>query len=226
MYIFIENFIELLKNENIIFFLLLSFIIGSIPFGLVITKIYGYGDIRNIGSGNIGATNVLRTGNKLLAALTLILDVSKSFIILYLAQINFKPIINEELITTLFVSLGLLSILGHMFSPFLLFKGGKGIATSAGILLFLSWPCALLSLLVWIISALIFKTSSLGALASSISAPIFFWSLREIVNTGLLSDSLRVSNIEIYIVLIIVLLIWIKHIPNIKRIIQGIESKI
>jgi len=226
MYIFIENFIELLKNENIIFFLLLSFIIGSIPFGLIITKIYGYGDIRNIGSGNIGATNVLRTGNKLLAALTLILDVSKSFIILYLAQINFKPIINEELITTLFVSLGLLSILGHMFSPFLLFKGGKGIATSAGILLFLSWPCALLSLLVWIISALIFKTSSLGALASSISAPIFFWSLREIVNTGLLSDSLRVSNIEIYIVLIIVLLIWIKHIPNIKRIIQGIESKI
>jgi len=226
MYIFIENFIELLKNENIIFFLLLSFIIGSIPFGLVITKIYGYGDIRNIGSGNIGATNVLRTGNKLLAALTLILDVSKSFIILYLAQINFKLIIDEELITTLFVSLGLLSILGHMFSPFLLFKGGKGIATSAGILLFLSWPCALLSLLVWIISALIFKTSSLGALASSISAPIFFWSLREIVNTGLLSDSLRVSNIEIYIVLIIVLLIWIKHIPNIKRIIQGIESKI
>jgi len=226
MYIFIENFIELLKNENIIFFLLLSFIIGSIPFGLIITKIYGYGDIRNIGSGNIGATNVLRTGNKLLAALTLILDVSKSFIILYLAQINFKLIIDEELITTLFVSLGLLSILGHMFSPFLLFKGGKGIATSAGILLFLSWPCALLSLLVWIISALIFKTSSLGALASSISAPIFFWSLREIVNTGLLSDSLRVSNIEIYIVLIIVLLIWIKHIPNIKRIIQGIESKI
>ena len=226
MYIFIENFIELLKNENIIFFLLLSFIIGSIPFGLIITKIYGYGDIRNIGSGNIGATNVLRTGNKLLAALTLILDVSKSFIILYLAQINFKPIIDEELITTLFVSLGLLSILGHMFSPFLLFKGGKGIATSAGILLFLSWPCALLSLLVWIISALIFKTSSLGALASSISAPIFFWSLREIVNTGVLSDSLRVSNIEIYIVLIIVLLIWIKHIPNIKRIIQGIESKI
>jgi glycerol-3-phosphate acyltransferase PlsY len=226
MYVFIENFIKLIHNQNIIIFLILSFIIGSIPFGLVIVKISGYGDIRKIGSGNIGATNVLRTGNKLIAALTLILDISKSFIIIYLAQINFKPIITEELLITLFLSLGLLSILGHMFSPFLLFKGGKGIATAAGILLFLSWPCALLTLLVWLLFATIFKTSSLGALTASISAPLFFWSLKEVVNTGLLPNSLRISNIEIYIVLIIVILIWIKHIPNIKRIIKGIESKI
>jgi len=226
MYVFLENFIELIHNQNIIIFLILSFIIGSLPFGLVIVKISGYGDIRKIGSGNIGATNVLRTGNKLIAALTLILDISKSFIIIYLAQINFKPIITEELLITLFLSLGLLSILGHMFSPFLLFKGGKGIATAAGILLFLSWPCALLTLLVWLLFATIFKTSSLGALTASISAPLFFWSLKELVNTGLLPNSLRISNIEIYIVLIIVILIWIKHIPNIKRIIKGIESKI
>ena len=226
MYVFLENFIELIHNQNIIIFLILSFIIGSIPFGLVIVKISGYGDIRKIGSGNIGATNVLRTGNKLIAALTLILDISKSFIIIYLAQINFKPIITEELLITLFLSLGLLSILGHMFSPFLLFKGGKGIATAAGILLFLSWPCALLTLLVWLLFATIFKTSSLAALTASISAPLFFWSLKEIVNTGLLPNSLRISNIEIYIVLIIVILIWIKHIPNIKRIIKGTESKI
>ena len=226
MYVFLENFIELIHNQNIIIFLILSFIIGSLPFGLVIVKISGYGDIRKIGSGNIGATNVLRTGNKLIAALTLILDISKSFIIIYLAQINFKPIITEELLITLFLSLGLLSILGHMFSPFLLFKGGKGIATAAGILLFLSWPCALLTLLVWLLFTTIFKTSSLGALTASISAPLFFWSLKELVNTGLLPNSLRISNIEIYIVLIIVILIWIKHIPNIKRIIKGIESKI
>lgn len=226
MYVFLENFIELIHNQNIIIFLILSFIIGSLPFGLVIVKISGYGDIRKIGSGNIGATNVLRTGNKLIAALTLILDISKSFIIIYLAQINFKPIITEELLITLFLSLGLLSILGHMFSPFLLFKGGKGIATAAGILLFLSWPCALLTLLVWLLFTTIFKTSSLGALTASISAPLFFWSLKEVVNTGLLPNSLRISNIEIYIVLIIVILIWIKHIPNIKRIIKGIESKI
>jgi glycerol-3-phosphate acyltransferase PlsY len=226
MYVFLENFIELIHNQNIIIFLILSFIIGSIPFGLVIVKISGYGDIRKIGSGNIGATNVLRTGNKLIAALTLILDISKSFIIIYLAQINFKPIITEELLITLFLSLGLLSILGHMFSPFLLFKGGKGIATAAGILLFLSWPCALLTLLVWLLFTTIFKTSSLGALTASISAPLFFWSLKEVVNTGLLPNSLKISNIEIYIVLIIVILIWIKHIPNIKRIIKGTESKI
>ena len=226
MYVFLENFIELIHNQNIIIFLILSFIIGSLPFGLVIVKISGYGDIRKIGSGNIGATNVLRTGNKLIAALTLILDISKSFIIIYLAQINFKPIITEELLITLFLSLGLLSILGHMFSPFLLFKGGKGIATAAGIILFLSWPCALLTLLVWLLFATIFKTSSLGALTASISAPLFFWSLKEVVNTGLLPNSLRISNIEIYIVLIIVILIWIKHIPNIKRIIKGTESKI
>ena len=226
MYVFLENFIELIHNQNIIIFLILSFIIGSIPFGLVIVKISGYGDIRKIGSGNIGATNVLRTGNKLIAALTLILDISKSFIIIYLAQINFKPIIAEELLITLLLSVGLLSILGHMFSPFLLFKGGKGIATAAGILLFLSWPCALLTLLVWLLFATIFKTSSLGALTASISAPLFFWSLKEVVNTGLLPNSLKISNIEIYIVLIIVILIWIKHIPNIKRIIKGTESKI
>ena len=226
MFIFIENFIELIKYQNIIIFLLLGFIIGSIPFGLIIVKISGYGDIRKIGSGNIGATNVLRTGNKFIAALTLIFDVSKSFIILYLAQIIFKPILNESLLMTLILSLSLLSIIGHMFSPFLLFKGGKGIATAAGILLFLSWPCALFSLLIWLFFALVFKISSLGALSASISAPILFWLISVTVKIGLLPNNFNIHNIEIYIVLIITALIWTKHIPNIKRIINGIESKI
>lgn len=226
MFIFIENFIELIKYQNIIIFLLLGFIIGSIPFGLIIVKISGYGDIRKIGSGNIGATNVLRTGNKFIAALTLIFDVSKSFIILYLAQIIFKPILNESLLMTLILSLSLLSIIGHIFSPFLLFKGGKGIATAAGILLFLSWPCALFSLLIWLFFALVFKISSLGALSASISAPILFWLISVTVKIGLLPNNFNIHNIEIYIVLIITTLIWIKHIPNIKRIINGIESKI
>ena len=226
MFIFIENFIELIKYQNIIIFLLLGFIIGSIPFGLIIVKISGYGDIRKIGSGNIGATNVLRTGNKFIAALTLIFDVSKSFIILYLAQIIFKPILNESLLMTLILSLSLLSIIGHIFSPFLLFKGGKGISTAAGILLFLSWPCALFSLLIWLFFALVFKISSLGALSASISAPILFWLISVTVKIGLLPNNFNIHNIEIYIVLIITTLIWIKHIPNIKRIINGIESKI
>lgn len=226
MYLFIENFIELIQYQNIIMYLFLGFIIGSIPFGLIIVKISGYGDIRKIGSGNIGATNVLRTGNKFIAVLTLIFDISKSFIILYLAEILFKSMLNEELLITLFLSLSLLSILGHMFSPFLLFKGGKGIATAAGILLFLSWPCALFTLLIWLFFALIFKTSSLGALSASITAPILFWLLNEIVKTGLLPNSLNIYNIEIYIVLIITTLIMAKHVPNIRRIIKGTESKI
>ena len=226
MYLFIENFIELIQYQNIIMYLFLGFIIGSIPFGLIIVKISGYGDIRKIGSGNIGATNVLRTGNKFIAVLTLIFDISKSFIILYLAEILFKSMLNEELLITLFLSLSLLSILGHMFSPFLLFKGGKGIATAAGILLFLSWPCALFTLLIWLFFSLIFKTSSLGALSASITAPILFWLLSKIVKVGLIPDNFYIYNIEIYIVLIITTLIMAKHVPNIRRIIKGTESKI
>jgi glycerol-3-phosphate acyltransferase PlsY len=226
MYLFIENFIELIQYQNIIIYLFLGFIIGSIPFGLIIVKISGYGDIRKIGSGNIGATNVLRTGNKFIAVLTLIFDISKSFIILYLAEILFKSILNEELLITLFLSLSLLSILGHMFSPFLLFKGGKGIATAAGILLFLSWPCALFTLLIWLFFVLIFKTSSLGALSASITAPMLFWLLSKIVKVGLIPDNFYIYNIEIYIVLIITTLIMAKHVPNIRRIIKGTESKI
>jgi glycerol-3-phosphate acyltransferase PlsY len=226
MYLFIENFIELIQYQNIIIYLFIGFIIGSIPFGLIIVKISGYGDIRKIGSGNIGATNVLRTGNKFIAVLTLIFDISKSFIILYLAEILFKSMLNEELLITLFLSLSLLSILGHMFSPFLLFKGGKGIATAAGILLFLSWPCALFTLLIWLFFALIFKTSSLGGLSASITAPILFWLLSKIVKVGLIPDNFYIYNIEIYIVLIITTLIMAKHVPNIRRIIKGTESKI
>ena len=226
MYLFIENFIELIQYQNIIIYLFIGFIIGSIPFGLIIVKISGYGDIRKIGSGNIGATNVLRTGNKFIAVLTLIFDISKSFIILYLAEILFKSMLNEELLITLFLSLSLLSILGHMFSPFLLFKGGKGIATAAGILLFLSWPCAIFTLLIWLFFALIFKTSSLGALSASITAPILFWLLSKIVKVGLIPDNFYIYNIEIYIVLIITTLIMAKHVPNIRRIIKGTESKI
>ena len=226
MYLFIENFIELIQYQNIIIYLFLGFIIGSIPFGLIIVKISGYGDIRKIGSGNIGATNVLRTGNKFIAVLTLIFDISKSFIILYLAEIIFKSMLSEELLITLFLILSLLSILGHMFSPFLLFKGGKGIATAAGILLFLSWPCAIFTLLIWLFFTLIFKTSSLGGLSASITAPMLFWLLSKIVKVGLIPDNFYIYNIEIYIVLIITTLIMAKHVPNIRRIIKGTESKI
>jgi glycerol-3-phosphate acyltransferase PlsY len=226
MTIIIDNIIELLNYPIIITFFISSFIIGSIPFGLIITKISGYGDIRKIGSGNIGATNVLRTGNKLLALLTLLLDISKSFAILYLVKINFEYFLEKELLIFLYVIIALISLLGHMFSPFLLLKGGKGIATSAGILFFINWIGACFTLIVWLIIAIRYRTSSLGALSASFISPIIFWILYKINFIETLFYNPNISILEIYLILIITILIWIKHIPNIKRLISGNESKI
>ena len=226
MTILLNSVLELLNYPSIIVFCIISFIIGSIPFGLIVTKISGYGDIRKIGSGNIGATNVLRTGNKLLALLTLLLDISKSFAFLYFVKINFILILEKELLIILYVLISILSLLGHMFSPFLLLKGGKGIATSAGILFFMNWIGASVILFVWLIVALKYKTSSLGALSASFIAPIIFWFLYKINVIENLFYVTNTSILEVYLILIISILIWIKHISNIKRLISGIESKI
>ena len=226
MTILLNSVLELLNYPSIIVFCIISFIIGSIPFGLIVTKISGYGDIRKIGSGNIGATNVLRTGNKLLALLTLLLDISKSFAFLYFVKINFILILEKELLIILYVLISILSLLGHMFSPFLFLKGGKGIATSAGILFFMNWIGASVILFVWLIVALKYKTSSLGALSASFIAPIIFWFLYKINVIENLFYVTNTSILEVYLILIISILIWIKHISNIKRLISGIESKI
>ena len=226
MTILLNSVLELLNYPSIIVFCIISFIIGSIPFGLIVTKISGHGDIRKIGSGNIGATNVLRTGNKLLALLTLLLDISKSFAFLYFVKINFIPILEKELLIILYVLISILSLLGHMFSPFLLLKGGKGIATSAGILFFMNWIGASVILFVWLIVALKYKTSSLGALSASFIAPIIFWFLYKINVIENLFYVTNISILEVYLILTISILIWIKHISNIKRLISGTESKI
>lgn len=226
MTILLNSVLELFNYPSIIVFCIISFIIGSIPFGLIVTKISGYGDIRKIGSGNIGATNVLRTGNKLLALLTLLLDISKSFAFLYFVKINFILILEKELLIILYVLISILSLLGHMFSPFLLLKGGKGIATSAGILFFMNWIGASVILFVWLIVALKYKTSSLGALSASFIAPIIFWFLYKINVIENLFYVTNISILEVYLILIISILIWIKHISNIKRLISGTESKI
>jgi len=226
MTILLNSVLELFNYPSIIVFCIISFIIGSIPFGLIITKISGYGDIRKIGSGNIGATNVLRTGNKLLALLTLLLDISKSFAFLYFVKINFILILEKELLIILYVLISILSLLGHMFSPFLLLKGGKGIATSAGILFFMNWIGASVILFVWLIVVLKYKTSSLGALSASFIAPIIFWFLYKINVIENLFYVTNISILEVYLILIISILIWIKHISNIKRLISGTESKI
>ena len=226
MTILLNSVLELFNYPSILVFCITSFIIGSIPFGLIITKISGYGDIRKIGSGNIGATNVLRTGNKLLALLTLLLDISKSFAFLYFVKINFILILEKELLIILYALISILSLLGHMFSPFLLLKGGKGIATSAGILFFMNWIGASVILFVWLIVALKYKTSSLGALSASFIAPIIFWFLYKINVIENLFYVTNISILEVYLILIISILIWIKHISNIKRLISGKESKI
>ena len=226
MTILLNSVLELFNYSSILVFCIASFIIGSIPFGLIVTKISGYGDIRKIGSGNIGATNVLRTGNKLLALLTLLLDISKSFAFLYFVKINFILILEKELLIILYVIISILSLLGHMFSPFLLLKGGKGIATSAGILFFMNWIGASVILFVWLIVALKYKTSSLGALSASFIAPIIFWFLYKINIIENLFYVTNISILEVYLILIISILIWIKHISNIKRLILGTESKI
>ena len=226
MTILLNSVLELFNYPSILVFCITSFIIGSIPFGLIITKISGYGDIRKIGSGNIGATNVLRTGNKLLALLTLLLDISKSFAFLYFVKINFILILEKELLIILYALISILSLLGHMFSPFLLLKGGKGIATSAGILFFMNWIGASVILFVWLIVALKYKTSSLGALSASFIAPIIFWFLYKINVIENLFYVTNISILEVYLILIISILIWINHISNIKRLISGKESKI
>ena len=199
---------------------------GSIPFGLIITKLAGYGDIRKIGSGNIGATNVLRTGNKILAFLTLILDILKSFLLLLIAKYTFSTILTLDLLNNLYILVSLASVLGHMYSPFLRLKGGKGIATSAGILLFMSYPVLILTASVWVLVAIASKKSSLGALTSSLSSLIFLWSFQQMEKANIINDKYIIHDNELYLIAIVIALIWGKHIPNIIRLLNKSESNI
>ena len=145
---------------DILIVILLSYLCGSVPFGLILTKIFGGQDIRNIGSGNIGATNVLRTGNKFLAGLTLLLDISKGYIPVIIAQQYFPELIQLSC---------LLAFFGHVFPVWLKFKGGKGVATYLGILFALSIQLALLFMFTWLVVSLIFKYSSVSSMFSSLT---------------------------------------------------------
>ena len=222
----INNFVTLINTSSILFFLIVTFIVGSIPFGLIITKLAGYGDIRNIGSGNIGATNVLRTGNKILAFLTLILDILKSFLLLLISKYTFSTILTLDLLNNLYILVSLASVLGHMYSPFLRLKGGKGIATSAGILLFMSYPVLILTASVWVLVAIASKKSSLGALTSSLSSLIFLWSFQQMEKANIINDKYIIHDNELYLIAIVIALIWGKHIPNIIRLLNKSESNI
>jgi glycerol-3-phosphate acyltransferase PlsY len=182
---------------------LLGFLLGSIPFGLLLTRAAGLGDIRKIGSGNIGATNVLRTGNKGLAAAVLLLDALKGVAAVLIAGIM-GPLAA--------VAAALGAVLGHMFTPWLRFKGGKGVATTLGVLWGLSWPLGAIACALWLICAALFRYSSLAALiAITLTAVASWWLL----------DPRAAA-----VVTALVPLIYLRHHENIARLLDGTESKI
>ena len=202
---------NLLSNLTVDFFFVsvLSYLIGSIPFGLIFTRIAGLGDIRSIGSGNLGATNVLRTGNKALALLTLISDAGKGAVIIVLIQYFYSH--NNSLIPFTILS-GMFLVLGHNFPIWLGFKGGKGIATTLGILLAANWIVGIATCLTWLIIAFLFRYSSLAALIAIIISPIYAW---------LLNDTNLVVLAGIFAILA-----FFRHVENIIRLVKGTESKI
>ncbi len=187
----------------------LGYALGSIPFGLLLTRFAGLGDIRSIGSGNIGATNVLRTGHKGLAALTLLLDALKGVVAVLAGSAvgaRFGLAVDGGLIA------GLAAFIGHIFPVWLGFKGGKGVATYIGVMGALAWPGAAIFCAVWIAAAVLTRYSSASALAASLVAPLALFVLGY-VPEALLS------------LLMTVLLLW-KHEANIRRLIRGEEPRI
>ena len=182
---------------------ILGYLLGSIPFGLLLTRLAGHGDIRRIGSGSIGATNVLRTGSKGLAALTLLLDLAKGAIAVVIAQ-NWG---HEGALTAAGCA-----ILGHMFPVWLGFRGGKGVATALGVLIPLAWPVALVTAALWLATVLLFHYSSLAALVAAVAGAAL---------AGILTDkatALLIAGIA--------LLIIARHHENIRRLLAGTESRI
>ena len=170
----------------------------------MLTRLAGLGDIRQIGSGNIGATNVLRTGNKALAAATLLLDGGKGAVAVLIAQHLYGP--DAAIIA------GAGAILGHLFPVWLKFKGGKGVATTLGIFLALAWPVGLIACAVWLLVALLFRYSSLAALIAVAAAPVAAWFLANHQTAGL--------------ALFLAVVVWLRHHENIRRLLRGQESRI
>ena len=180
-----------------------GYLVGSIPFGLVLTRLARLGDIRDIGSGNIGATNVLRTGNKMLALATLLLDTGKGATTALILG-SFDPL--AGLIG------GGMAILGHNFPVWLKFKGGKGVATTLGVLIALAWPVGIAACATWMLIAFLFRFSSLAALVALATSPVYAWFLADpglTVLAGLLA-----------------ILSFIRHHENIGRLTKGQEPKI
>jgi glycerol-3-phosphate acyltransferase PlsY len=182
----------------------LSYLLGSVPFGIVITRALGLGDLRKIGSGNIGATNVLRTGNKGAALATLILDAAKGGIAVLIARAT----VGEDAAQMA----GLAAFLGHLFPVWLGFKGGKGVATFLGTLIALAWPVGLAACGTWLVVAVITRISSLSALVAAALSSLWLF----VFNQGQM----------LLLVILLTVLVYIRHWANLQRIKAGTEPKI
>lgn len=191
--------------ESIAFVIALlgGYLIGSIPFGLLLTKAAGLGDIRKVGSGNIGATNVLRTGRKGLAAATLVLDGLKGAVAVLLAR---------QFLGDQDVVVGTAAVLGHLFPVWLGFRGGKGVATGLGVLLAVAWPVGLACCALWLLAAKFLKMSSAAALTAFAAAPLFALVLSH-------------ADHALMALLIAILVFW-RHEANIRRLLAGTEPRI
>ncbi|WP_246347430.1 glycerol-3-phosphate 1-O-acyltransferase PlsY [Brevundimonas basaltis] len=190
-----------------------GYLLGSIPFGVILTRAVTGQDVRGIGSGNIGATNVLRTGRKDLAFATLLLDAGKGAAALLIARLLFPEVPAIAAIA------GGAAFLGHLFPVWLGFKGGKGVATFFGLLLAAAWPLGLLAGATWLIVAALFRISSLAALASSAAAPLY--ALLPLAALGLPAPAPIVV-----VALFTAALIWVRHHQNIGRLLKGAEPRI
>ena len=183
---------------------LAAYLLGSVPFGLLLTRLAGTGDLRQIGSGNIGATNVLRTGRKGLAALTLLLDMGKGAAAVAIAGHWFGPSM------AVFAALGV--VVGHIAPVWLRFRGGRGVATAFGVLFVFAWPVGIAAAVVWLAAAALFRYSSLAAILAIGSSPAWAWAL--------------VGVAEAEVTGLIAIAVIARHAGNIRRLLKGEESRI
>lgn len=182
----------------------LGYLLGSVPFGMVFARLFGLGDIRQIGSGNIGATNVLRTGNKLAAALTLIGDVGKGAFAVLVA----RSLLGEDAAQLA----GFGAYLGHLFPVYIGFRGGKGVATWLGTMLAIAWPVGLAAAATWLVTAALFRISSLAGLTAAALTPLWAWLLG--------------APHVVVLALALAALIFLRHHQNIARLLKGTEPRI
>lgn len=181
-----------------------SYLLGSVPFGVVITRLFGLGDLRSIGSGNIGATNVLRTGNRAAAAATLLLDAGKGAVAVLIA----RALAGADAAQLA----ALASFLGHLFPVWLGFRGGKGVATFLGTLIALAWPVGLMACALWLATVAVTRISSASALVASALSPLL----------------LALTGREAMVALAVILaaLVWVRHAANIRRLLAGTEPRV